>query len=248
MKRGRFVVFDGLEGVGKSVFLSECIEEAKKEGRKILDIHDFWEVNNHHPSLDNLAGHEVIITSEPTFVNIGKQIREELIAKNGRNYSPQAVAEAYALDRQILYEMVILPALERGIDVFQSRSISTTIIYQRQSALDQGEEFSVNDILAIPGNAFCMKYPMDFLIILTIKDVEQALKRVSEREKDDNCIFENLEFQLKIKEQYESEEFRKIFEDAGVKILYLDAGKSLEFSKEQARNFYRMNLKKNKEI
>jgi len=242
MKKGRFVVFDGLDGVGKAVFINECIEEAKKEGRKVFDIHDFWKVKSHHPSFDQLADQEVIIISEPTFVNIGKQIREELIAKNGRDYSPQAVAEAYALDRRILYEMVILPALDRGIDVFQSRSISTTIIYQRQSALDRGEEFSVKDILAIPGNAFCMKYLMDFLIILTIKDVEQALKRFSEREKDDNCSFENLEFQLKIKKQYESDEFRKIFEDKGVKVIYLDAGKSLEFSKEQAREFYRMNL------
>lgn len=244
MKKGRFVVFDGLDGVGKGVFLNECIEEVKKEGRKIFDVHEYWKKNNYPPSSDNLASHNVIITSEPTFAGIGRYIREELIAKNGRDYSPQTIAEAYALDRRILYEMVILPALEQGIDIFQSRSISTTIIYQRQSALDLGEDFSVKEILDIPGNAFCMKHPMDFLIIPTIKNVEEALKRVSEREKDDNCIFENLEFQLKIKEQYESYEFRKIFEDQGVKIVYLDAGKSLDFSKEQAREFYRINLKK----
>jgi len=85
---------------------------------------------------------------------------------------------------------------------------------------------------------------MDFLIVPTIKDAEEAIRRVSEREKDDNCIFENLEFQLRIKAHYESEEFRKIFENAGVNVTYLNAGKSLESSKEQAREFYRINLKK----
>ena len=64
------------------------------------------------------------------------------------------------------------------------------------------------------------------------------MKRLSGREKDDNCVFENLPFQLKVKEHYESLDFQKFFASLGVPVTYLDAGKTIEFSKEQAKEFY----------
>ena len=239
MARGKFLVVDGIDGVGKGVFLDTFVEEAKKSGKRVFDVHTYWKTHDHHPPAAEIAeNYNVVHTSEPTFVGIGKLIREEFTAKKGRSYSPEAVAEAYALDRRILYEQLLLPVLEKGIDVYQSRSVSTSIVYQRQSALDLGREFSVDAILNIPGNAFCMQYPMDFLVVPTIADVQEALQRVQKREKEDNCVFENLAFQLKIKEHYESKEFREVFEKRGVQVKYFDAGKSIEFSQQQAREFY----------
>ncbi len=185
----------------------------------------------------------MLVTSEPTFCGVGRHIRNELIANNNREYSPEAVAEAYAVDRRILYEQLVLPALEAGIDVYQSRSFSASITYQRQTALDKGKDFSIKDILSIPGNAFCYAHPMDFLIIPTIADVEEALRRSQAREKQDDCKFENLEFQLKLKAQYESDEFREAFARKNVPLTYLDAGKTLEFSRQQAREFYTAHLR-----
>ena len=63
------------------------------------------------------------------------------------------------------------------------------------------------------------------------------------RDKDDNCEFENLEFQLKLKKQYDSSEFREVFERKGVKLVSMDVGGTLEYSKEQAREFYRVFLR-----
>ena len=159
---------------------------------------------------------DIIITSEPTYMGIGKYIRDELISNNSEvKYSSQTIAEAYALDRRILYENLIVPALETGIDVYQSRSLSSSIVYQRQSAIDEGQHF----------------------------DVKELNLRLENREKRDDCIFENLEFQLKLKEQYESDDFKKIFELKGVKVIYLDAGKSLKHSECLAEEFYKNNLK-----
>ncbi len=243
-KKGRFVVIDGIDGVGKGVFLNTLVEEAKKSGKRVFDVHDYWKEHDYHPPVNLIIGnHDVIVTSEPTYVGMGKLIRTELIAKNGRHYSPEAVAEAYALDRHILYQQLLLPVLETGIDVYQSRSFSTSIVYQRQSALDEGREFNVQEILSIPGNAFCCRRPMDYLIVPTITDVQEALKRAGEREKDDNCKFENLAFQLKIKEHYESREFRLLFTEMGVELIYMDAGKSIEFSRQQAKDFYGLKLR-----
>ncbi|MBI2666914.1 hypothetical protein HYX13_04840 [Candidatus Woesearchaeota archaeon] len=244
MARGKFVVVDGIDGVGKGVFLKTLLEEAQTSGKQVFDVHEYWKEHNYHPSLTEIEGtYTVLHTSEPTFAGVGRLLRQEMIAKTGRFYGPEAVAEAYALDRRILYEQLLLPALEKGIDVFQSRSFSTSIVYQRQSALDQGKDFSAENILSIPGNAFCIQHPMDFLLVPTIVDTQEALRRAGEREKQDNCIFENLDFQLKIKQQYESEEFQVVFQKLGVPVKYLDAGVSIDFSQQQAREFYENFLK-----
>lgn len=238
-KRGRFVVVDGLDGVGKGVFLNTFAEEAKKNGKRVFFVEEFWKKKGFHPDLKDIIGkYDVVVTAEPTFVGIGKYIREELTARNGREYSPQVVAGAYALDRQILYEKLILPLLQAEIDVYQSRSFSTSLIFQRQSALELGQVFTVEEILSIPGNNFCFQQKIDYLIIPTIENVAEVIKRSSQREKQDNCKFENLEFQLKLKLHYESAAFREIFEQKGTTVIYFDAGKTIEHSQEQARNFY----------
>ena len=212
MARGRFIVVDGLDGCGKGVIIDTLVEEAIKEGKKVFNVDQFWgKKTNKYPILSKLLGYvglkvpswekvigfhpdpkkiigkyDVIVTSEPTFVGIGAVVRDDLIAKNGITYSPEAVADGYALDRRILYEQLLLPILEAGIDVYQSRSLSTSIVYQRQMALDLGRDFSMEEILQLPGNAFCYEHPMDFLVIPTIKDVSEVMRRLECREKDDD--------------------------------------------------------------
>jgi len=237
--KGKFVVVDGLDGVGKGVFLDEFISEAIKQGKRVFDANKYWQEKNEYPDVSEIIGnYGVVVTSEPTFVGLGKYIRDELI-KNGKHYSPEAVAEAYALDRRILYEQLVLPVLNAGIDVYQSRSFSTSIVYQKLMALEEGRDFSMEDILKIPGNAFCYQHPFDFLVMPTIMDVGEVIRRVEARDKDDDCQFENLDFQLKAKQIYDGEEFRNIFTRVGTDIKEMDAGKTLEHSKEQAREFYR---------
>ncbi len=245
MSKGKFIVVDGLDGVGKGVVLKALVEEAQTHDKQVFDVEPFQRENNYHPPLYDLlqSTYDAIVTAEPTFVGIGRHIREEITAVNGRNYSPQIEAEAYALDRRILYEQLVLPALDRGINVFQSRSFSTSIVYQRQRALDEGKNFSVHEILSIPNNNFCYQHPMDLLIVPTIQDVEEALRRAQQRDKDDQSRFENLEFQLKIKPHYESDEFKNVFRQKGVPVVYLDAGKTIKYTQEQARTIYQRFLR-----
>jgi len=244
MQRGKFIVVDGLDGCGKGVIIDTFVEEARKEGKRVFDVHKFWDENDFHPNPKEIIGnYDIILTSEPTFVGAGRVVRDELIAKNGRTYSPESVAGGYSLDRWVLYEQLLLPVLEAGIDVYQSRSFSTSIVYQRQTALDLGREFSMDEIMKLPGNAFCYEHPMDFMIVPTIEDVSEVINRLDSRDKDDNCEFENLEFQLKLKEHYDSQEFREIFERKDVKLVSMDVGGTLEYSKEQAREFYHQELK-----
>ncbi len=249
MTRGKFVVVDGIDGVGKGVFLDEFVKCAKRDGKRVFDVEtQFWKEHDFHPDIAIMGDlYEVIVTSEPTFIGVGKLIRDEFTAKNGREYSPHVVMEAFALDRRMLYEQLVLPALEQGIDVYQSRSFSTSLVYQSQMMLDKkligSIPWAMQHILKIPGNAFCYKNLMDFLVVPTIHDVDEALRRAHSRGKQDNSVFENLEFQLKVKKHYESSEFKEVFERINVPITYLDAGKTVEFSQEQAQEFYNQHLR-----
>src|SRR3989338_7558103 len=233
-KRGKLVVFDGLDGAGKGKFLEALAEEARKSGKRIFDVHQFWAEHNFHPSpYDIIGNYDVILTSEPTFVGIGKYIRNEIIAKNGRDYHPVVHAEAYALDRRILYQQLLLPVLEAGVDVYQSRSFSTSVVYQLQMALDQKLECDIDQIMAIPGNSFCASHPMDFLVVPAIDDVNEAMKRLEGRDKNDRCEFENFDFQTKLRLHYHSEPFKALFAGLGVPLIYMDANQSVEFSQQQ---------------
>ncbi|MBT3835660.1 hypothetical protein HOD05_03645 [Candidatus Woesearchaeota archaeon] len=242
--KGTFVVVDGLDGVGKGVFIDTFVEEAKIDGKRVYDVEEFWNRFGYYPDLEKVSSYDVVLTSEPTFCGVGELIRKELTANNGRHYSTRVIAEAFSLDRRILYENFVLPLLEAGTEIYQSRSVSTSLVYQRQTAIDEGANFSVDDILELPGNKFCFSHPMDHLVIPTIGDVSELTTRLEQRQKTDDSEFEVPEFQLKLKPHYESTELRELFERNGTKVTYLDAGISLESSKQQAREFYQQNLRK----
>lgn len=245
---GKFIVIDGLDGIGKGVAQHAIVDYLKQKGKVIFDLHKYWAVLNQHPDFQNpvINGEvnihyknpnefDVLVSAEPTFVGIGKTIREEITAKTGRPYSALTTAEHFAKDRLSLYKRVILPALEAGKIVIQARSVSTSIVYQPLQSKTQNEKgLSVDEILALEGNAFALSYAPDALIIPTIENVEAVMDRLKRREKDDNSRFENPEFQAKLKPLYEGEGLRAIFERYGTKVHYLDAGKSIQSTKEQA--------------
>ena len=147
----------------------------------------------------------------------------------------------YAADRQILYKRLLIPALDGGKIWVQSRSFSTSIVYQQLQAKEQGETLSMQEILSFEGNKLALQNPPNLLIIPTIKDVEKALERTKKREKDDRAIFETLEFQLKVKPYYESQELREFFEKLGTKVEYVDGGAELNDYKEQIRDVIKRN-------
>lgn len=247
--KGKFIVIDGLDGVGKGTGIKAIIEFLEEQGKRILDLDKYWRENNFHPDFLNseiggkpnsyfvdLNDYDVICSSEPTYCGIGKTIRDEIIQKNRRKYSARFTAWCYASDRMVLYKRVLLPALEAGKTIVQSRSFSTSITYQLLQAKTQKEDnLSIKEILEIEGNKFVLDYMPDLLIVPTIENVEELISRLNCRsEKNDNCDFENLDFQLQLKPLYEDPEFKNVFESRGTKIIYVNAGVSVEKTELQA--------------
>ncbi|MFH1590139.1 MAG: hypothetical protein ABIB43_06245 [archaeon] len=247
MGRKRFIVFDGLDGIGKGVAIKALIDHLKVQGLRIFDLHDFWSKHNEHPEFDDksselfvsLDDFDVLVSSEPTYVGIGLVVRNELTANNSRPYYARTIANGYSNDRLVLYRRVVLPVLKAGKIVVQSRSVSTSLVYQPLQKLLPGEKpLSRKEVMSLEGNAFTLRNAPDLLILATISDAFEVMKRLKNRVKDDDCKFENLDFQMKINPMFESKELKEIFESRGTIVKYLDASISIESTKKQAVEIY----------
>ena len=88
--------------------------------------------------------------------------------------------------------------------------------------------------MALEGNVLALENAPDLLIIPTVADVDELARRLASRQKKDDAIFENVPFQKQLKQVYESNWFREIFESRGTVVKYLDAGISVEHSRSEA--------------
>ena len=107
--------------------------------------------------------------------------------------------------------------MEAGKIIFQERGVISSLVYQPV----QLEQITLMDLMKLPGNAFAIKHAPSLLLIIDI-DSDVAIKRLKERKKQDNAIFEEVLFLRKIASRYKSEWIQKVFEKGGTKIVYID--------------------------
>lgn len=231
------IMIDGLDGSGKSTAISAWKKYLSNQGNAILDLKKYLKENDRYPQPHEL-GYDFIFSAEPTYTGIGKVIREELINQE-KNYPAQAIAQAYSLDRLILYSKIIIPLLNDGKCVIQDRGVSSSLVYQSV----QNSALTLENLSNLSGNQLALQHRPDHLIILKIKP-ETAIDRLSGRlEKQDNVIFEKLDFLKKIALQFESPEYQKIFTDRGTQIHYLSGEEKIDIMNEQAVNLLKTILK-----
>jgi len=104
VKRGSFIVFEGIDGCGKSTHLTLLADALRS------------------------AGHEVCATCEPTHGPFGAKIRA--CARSGRSVEPSVELTWFVEDRREHVEQVIAPALARGAVVVCDRYYLSTVAYQ----------------------------------------------------------------------------------------------------------------------
>ena len=103
MARGRFIVFEGIDGAGKSTQINALSARLLAMGHKV-----------HH-------------TAEPTTLDTGRMLRAALGGKEAR--SPAEMAALFTLDR-IAHNKEINAALEAGQDVICDRYYYSSLAYQ----------------------------------------------------------------------------------------------------------------------
>jgi len=226
----KFIMVDGLDGSGKGTIVDGLSDWAERKAMKILDIRKYCREKDVFPSLQEISAADIIISCEPTFCYVGKAIREELVRASDRKYSAWSLAQAFALDREILYRRVIIPAVKTGKIVIQERGVTSSIVYQPVQ-----EHIQLSELLRLSGNRLAIQNAPSLLLIAKVSP-ETVVKRLGLREKKDHSIFDNVAFQRKLEERYSSEWLRKLFEQHGSTVKYIDTNepKSEEDTKNEA--------------
>ncbi len=110
VKRGTLIVFEGIDGCGKSTQLRRAAESLTDRG---LDI---------------------VVTREPTEGRWGRRIRE--MARSGDGVAPEIELEWFFEDRREHMREIVEPALAAGHIVLSDRSYISTVAYQGARGLD----------------------------------------------------------------------------------------------------------------
>jgi dTMP kinase len=104
--RGKFIVFEGIDGSGKSSVSAKIEERLKSAGRRVLR------------------------TREPGGTPIGEKVRDVLLDPANAEMLPWTELFLYMASRAQLVGQVIRPALKEGVDVLCDRYYYSTAAYQ----------------------------------------------------------------------------------------------------------------------
>jgi dTMP kinase len=200
--QGKLIVFEGVEGSGKSTQLTRLQQ---------------WLVT--HPSFQKLQTTgvvpDLVVTREPGGTNLGRSLRSLLL-----DHQPETALGAraelllYAADRAQHIEEVIVPALQAGSWVLCDRFIDSTVAYQgygRGLSLSLIEQ--LNDI-ATEG----VSGDLTFWLKL---DAAQGLTRSRHRGALDRMEQANLEFHQQVQQGFET-----LAERNPARIVTIDAAAS----------------------
>jgi thymidylate kinase len=223
------IIIDGIDGSGKSTIIKTWAENFAAEGKKVFWLKDYWKEHHRHPKPEELATYDVIVSSEPTTVWAGAAIREEMIT-HGSTYSTRAIAEAFALDRLILYTRLIIPLRAEGKIIIQDRSVSTSLCYQSL----QNPPLSFAENASIEGNALALTNAPDHLVLADISP-EKAIERLASRtQKQDNFMYEEKTFLEKVRQQFKNPEYQQYFTNQGTRMHTLNCELPLDIMKQNA--------------
>ena len=131
---GKFIVFEGIDGAGKSVqaeFLADFLKTA---------LH-----------------HKVHTTSEPTSSLIGGLIRGQLAGD--WKTSNECLQLLFSVDRLYHLEKEIIPMLERGITVICDRYFFSTAAYGAVTTEEMQWLLNVNNKVLLPDILFLLTVP-----------------------------------------------------------------------------------------
>ena len=106
MREGRFITFEGGEGVGKSTQIRLLAERLRKHTR------------------------EVVTTREPGGTPLAEKLRHVVLSGQARNLGPLGEALLFSAARIDHLDRIIRPALARGAFVLCDRFSDSTRVYQ----------------------------------------------------------------------------------------------------------------------
>jgi thymidylate kinase len=228
MHNGAFILIDGIAGSGKTTVIQAMHDALVAQGLHCFRLHDWQE--NHPPTFEEIPDFDVYFTLEPTRQWVGAAIRLEMSQKE-HPYGGKELAHAFAIDREIMYRRLIIPALKAGKTIVQDRGVSTSIIYQPI----QLNSLSLEEILDLPGNKLALQIAPSHLV-LTSTPVEKIIDRIRNRPASQGAagVFADVELARRVDTRYREPWFRDLFESRGTHIHTLDTSGTLAESQTNA--------------
>ena len=174
--KGKFIVFEGIDGCGKTTQIDELSKWLPKSG--LIK-----------------KGSKLIKTREPGGSLLGKKLRG-LILDNNANIKPSSLAELllYSADRAEHVSKIISPALEKNDWVISDRFSDSTLAYQ-----GYGRNINLEIIKNLESIVCQGEYP-DLTFFLEISPEESILRR--QHEIPDRIESEGIKFLEKVNEGF----------------------------------------------
>jgi dTMP kinase len=172
---GKFIVFEGVEGAGKTTQMKQTAD---------------W--------LQSWCGQDtsVVITREPGGTTLGRQIRQLLLDDTQNEIGDRTELLLYGADRAQHVESFVKPHLDRGDIVLCDRFTDSTVAYQGYGrGFDLMEIDRVNQ-LATGGLQSDLTFWLDL-------DVEIGLERVLLRGKLDRMELATVDFHQRVRQGYQ---------------------------------------------
>lgn len=173
--KGKFIVFEGLDGSGQST-------QAKLSKDFLLE-----------------KDYKVILTKEPTMDSeAGRKIRKVLDKK--LNISPKELQELFVQDRKEHLENTIIPALKQGKIVISDRYFFSSFAFGAVDNLDLEWLIEINNSFLFPDISFllkikpetCIKRIEERCLIKTLFERKEKLEKAWETYKVLPGRFENI--------------------------------------------------------
>ncbi|PIO06998.1 hypothetical protein COT47_01960 [Candidatus Woesearchaeota archaeon CG08_land_8_20_14_0_20_43_7] len=212
----RHIVAEGIDGCGKGTAVEAMKLWAEENNLWCFDLGLFCRRHKRFPRMDEIE-QQVIIAQEPTYAPVGRTIRQVLTKVEG--YSAKTLAHAFALDREMYYRDVVIPAKEAGKFIFQERCVMSTLAYQGTMDPELTEY-----VLDLEGNRLALKNGPDLVLHINV-DVSAAIRRIEMRSDERNIsrsIFENADFLIRVKERFKSTWLRDLMEMHSIRVVDLD--------------------------
>lgn len=189
MKKGLFIVVDGIDGSGKSEIIKMLHNYLFSKSEKIRDFLDTGNAK-HFPVHKK---YRLLTTREPTNGTYGKQIRQILRKEKDPASNSKKLMELFIKDRRGHLKTTIEPFLKKSNEhelniLLCDRYYYSTIAFQGAQGINIKDIITKNKTFRKPDIAF-------------ILDIEPslALNRIAYRKKEK---FEQLNFMKKIRENF----------------------------------------------
>lgn len=180
--QGKLIVFEGIEGCGKTTQLERSRQWLLKSGW-LATLQTKGRIK------------DLVITREPGGTELGAGIRQLLLSPTKEAIQDRAELLLYAADRAQHVEGFLRPYLAEGVMILCDRYTDSTIAYQGFGrGLDQGLIDQLNQV-ATGG------LKSDLTIWLDLA-VEEGLARMQQRGKRDRIEQADLEFHQRVKQGF----------------------------------------------